>query len=444
MAPPRDPAQEPLRQRYLKLRSVLYDRATGLPAFPVLIDRLRAWLDDRRRIGLLYLRVDGLDQVESLYGWQVLDRILRRVAATLNEARDHELSPESLAALDRVAGTGFLVFIGETKQHKEPQRDDMRAVADKLARRLRRQFKRKEFAGLNPALEFSVGHAWIALDSFKRFERQVYAAIEEASSYEEDRQRRRRAAWTDEARRIVEEAAVESLLQPIVKLDSREVVGYEALARGPEGSPLHSPRALFEWCGRAGVETALDRVCCAAAIRSAPALSRSGKLFVNALAPTMDSPEETVEDLLRWLDEAAFAPADLVVEFSERGADEDPDRFSRVLERLKREKIGVALDDVGTGYATQAILERTEPNYLKLDVSLVREIQTHLIKQDLLLSLTRIAGRIGAEVIGEGVETEEEARALLDAGTGLAQGYLFAAPGSAAAVVGKPIPGRET
>jgi EAL domain-containing protein (putative c-di-GMP-specific phosphodiesterase class I) len=125
----------------------------------------------------------------------------------------------------------------------------------------------------------------------------------------------------------------------------------------------------------------------------------------------------------------------LVLEFSERSADADPDGFVEALERLKESGFAVALDDIGTGYASQTILERIQPDFLKLDVSLVRNIHENLIKQELLSSLIRIAGRLGSTVIAEGVESQEEVTALLEAGARYGQGYLFAVPAPASAAM---------
>jgi len=91
---------------------------------------------------------------------------------------------------------------------------------------------------------------------------------------------------------------------------------------------------------------------------------------------------------------------------------------------------------VGIGFASQAILERVRPDYLKIDVSLVHEIDRQLIKQELLASVVRIAERIGAGVIAEGVERDEEARTLRDAGARFGQGRLFAEPAPAEAMRG--------
>ena len=136
-------------------------------------------------------------------------------------------------------------------------------------------------------------------------------------------------------------------------------------------------------------------------------------------------------ELLDAAERAALSPQDLVLEFSERDADADPDRFAERLERLRHRGFSIALDDIGTGHVGHTVLERVRPDFLKLDRSLVREIDRNLIKQELLHSLVRIAGRIGADVIAEGVETEAEATTLKQAGTRYGQGFLFAEPAPA-------------
>jgi EAL domain-containing protein (putative c-di-GMP-specific phosphodiesterase class I) len=166
-------------------------------------------------------------------------------------------------------------------------------------------------------------------------------------------------------------------------------------------------------------------------------------LFLNVLPRGLDDvawQEITLPELMRAV---PLDPWDLVLEFSERAANGDPEAFLASLARLKKQGFAVALDDVGTGFGSQTILDRARPDYLKLDVSLVRNIDEHLIKQELLHSLIRIAARIDAAVIAEGVETEAEASTLREAGARYGQGYLFAEPASARAVSDERGPNRE-
>ena len=122
------------RTRYLKLRSVLYDRNTGLPAFPVLFDELRTALDERRGLGLVHVELVNLQMVESLYGWQVFDRIVARVADRLRGAVGSELPATALLGLSGVAGDRFCVFLPEREDGREVDRRWLGKVAPILGR----------------------------------------------------------------------------------------------------------------------------------------------------------------------------------------------------------------------------------------------------------------------------------------------------------------------
>jgi EAL domain-containing protein (putative c-di-GMP-specific phosphodiesterase class I)/GGDEF domain-containing protein len=432
-------SQELRHRRYLKLRSVLYDRITGLPAFPVLIDQLRSWLEERRAVGVVHVEAVNLDLVESLYGWQVFDRILARIAGALDAARGGQLPPKSVLGLNGVAGDRFAAFVPEGPGGCEPTKRYLTGVGAALEARLTEIFSTDEFAGLNPRLEFRVGNALLTHDPFYRFERRVYAALEEARAAHLARERRRRRGIGADLRRIIRDASLTTLFQPVVELDSREILGFEALSRGPEGTSLEAPRALFDASESLGVANELDHACRAAALAAWSGTNASHKVFLNGLPSSFAGLPAGDSASPDWLQRLAEAPNDVVLEFSERGADADPE-FLSTLRRLKDRGFGIAVDDIGTGFGGQEILEELRPDYLKLDGSLVRKINQNLIKQELLHSLVRIANRIGAAVIAEGVETEEEALALAAAGARYGQGYLFARPSTCPEQLGGRVP----
>ena len=136
--PTTDKAIQRLRLQYLKMKSVLYDRVTGLPALPLLFDQLRSLLDDRKEIGVLQVEVSDLDMVESLYGWQVFDDIVARVAVSLRGSVGKELPAGSLLALNGVAGDRFVLFVPEPLDGTEPRdevlADPGRAICARLER----------------------------------------------------------------------------------------------------------------------------------------------------------------------------------------------------------------------------------------------------------------------------------------------------------------------
>jgi EAL domain-containing protein (putative c-di-GMP-specific phosphodiesterase class I) len=428
----RRPPTEPIdyRTAYLKMRSVLHDRTTDLPALPLLFDRLRSWLDDRPALGLLHFEIADLGMVESLYGWQVFDGIVASVAQALRDSIGAELPAGSLVALNGVAGDRFVVFL---PPGPGAPATELALTADAVRGRLERTFAGEAFAGLNPALCFRAGQAWLRLDPFFRFERCVYAAIDEARGAHERRERRRELSWGDELRGILRSGSVHALFQPVVELASRSVLGHEALARGPRDSLFESPRAMFALSERMGVGAELDRLCHETALAASGALPLRGKLFLNlshGAAADGLGPDDPLE-LARQ--RHGLAAEDLVVEVSERATGADPVTWTDRLRRLRQAGYGVALDDVGTGRTRLETIRRIEPDYLKIDPSLVRGLHRSLMQQEIVATLVGLAASAGGSVIGEGVEHEAEAAALVRGGARYGQGHLFATPAAAAA-----------
>jgi EAL domain-containing protein (putative c-di-GMP-specific phosphodiesterase class I)/GGDEF domain-containing protein len=418
------------RNEFLRLRSALHDRITGLPSYPLLFDALRSALDRRRHLGVLHVDVANLDLVESLYGWQVFDRVLARIADVLRRLPGTELPRGALLAVNGVAGDRIVAFLPENGSGKEVEPADLARMAGATRVCLEQAFDEEEWAGLSPRLAFRVGHALLSEDPFYRFERRVHAAVEEARTLSVRRRRRAETVRGAELRRIIREAEIFSVFQPVVDLATGETIGHEALARGPKDSGFEMPAAMFAMSARLGVGVDLDRLCRRRAVQGSGALGETGrgKIFLNVLPGSLFDPEWFEESFAGLLSESSLSPRDLVLEVSERGADPDIDRLVSGLEALRDRGFGVALDDVGTGYASLATIEKVRPDYLKVDVSLVRGVDENLIKQELLSSLVHIARRIGAAVVAEGIESEKEAEAIRATGAPLGQGYLFAGP----------------
>ncbi|HKQ62449.1 MAG TPA: EAL domain-containing protein [Candidatus Polarisedimenticolaceae bacterium] len=421
MKAPPDEELRRYRTEYLRLKTALFDRATGLPAFPVLFDPLRELLDRHRQIGLVHVEAVNLGLVESLYGWQLLDGVLGRMASVLREGVGRELPDDTLLALDAVAGQHFLAFVPTAHDGGEVDTALLAAAGAALCARLDAAFSTPEFAGMGPQLAFRASHARLADSPFHRFERCIYAAIAEARAFHLERERRRERSWSEELQRIIYERAVDTVFQPVVELGSRAVLGHEAFVRGPRDTLFEAPRAMFALSSRVGLAGDLDRVCRDAALRASALVAERGKVFLNVLpAGSADWPPEPLLD-----------PHQLVLEFSERDAPADTRAFFAAMLRCKQRGFGLALDDVGTGELDGAVLEQLRPDYLKLDGSLVRAVHTNLLQLEVLRSIVRLAEQIGAEVIAENVESEQEVEALLDAGARYGQGYLFAPPAAA-------------
>jgi len=204
--------------------------------------------------------------------------------------------------------------------------------------------------------------------------------------------------------------------------------GFEALARGPKDSMFEMPRAMFALSGRVGASGDLDRLCRRSALREGAGVSGGGKLFVNVLPSTLGGSEWSAGAVPELLAASGRAPGDVVVEVSERAIGSESERLLQSWDALRGEGFTLALDDVGTGRDGGEALERLRPDYLKVDASVVRGIDTNLVKQEIFATIARAGGSIGARLVAVGVESAEEAATLFRLGARYAQGYHFAGP----------------
>jgi EAL domain-containing protein (putative c-di-GMP-specific phosphodiesterase class I) len=219
---------------------------------------------------------------------------------------------------------------------------------------------------------------------------------------------------------------IRSVYQPVVDLGTGEVVGYEALARGPQGTPWEAPRELFARARELGVVGDIDWACRAAAYRGALSgrLPASLPLMVNVepgyLAATPPAAVERVVAL-------AEQRLQVVFEITERDLVADPAGLLRAVRQARRAGHGIALDDVGAVPGSLALMPFVEPDVIKLDLTLVQGGSTADVG-GVVNAVTAQAERSGAVVLAEGIETAEHRQRALAMGATLGQGWLLGRP----------------
>ena len=213
--------------------------------------------------------------------------------------------------------------------------------------------------------------------------------------------------------------------QPIVCAPTRTLFGYEALMRTREPTLPH-PGVVLDTAERLGRQMELGRKVRASAAGPVAVDRGAGVLFVNL------HPMDLMDETLLSSDAPLTAIADRVVlEITERSS---LDNVSNVRERVTAlRKLGfrIAVDDLGAGYAGLTSFAQLEPDIVKLDMSLVRDVDASLTKRRLVGSMIALCKDMRILVVGEGVETTKERDVLLELGCDLLQGYLLSRPGPA-------------
>lgn len=211
--------------------------------------------------------------------------------------------------------------------------------------------------------------------------------------------------------------------QVIVHAATRARFGYEALLRSTDHSLPH-PGAILDAAERLERIPMLGRAVrgqCAKVIASAPAAR--GVVFINLhLLDLFD------KQLTSPFSALAKVASRVVLEITERTSLEGAHDVRFRVAELRELGFKIAIDDLGGGHARMGTFTPMDTDFVKLDMSLVRDIDKHPMKQRLVRSINELCRAHGTQVIGEGVETEAEARVLVDLGCDLLQGYLIAKP----------------
>lgn len=226
---------------------------------------------------------------------------------------------------------------------------------------------------------------------------------------------------------LLAQRRIACVYQPIVDLRSRSVVAYEALARGPAGSSLERPDALFRAAHDAGRLVDLDWACREAAVRGAveAGLPAGSTLFVNVEAATLGHPPpRRMAGLVREASERF----QIVVEITERALTDRPAELLGAVQQARSLGLAVAVDDVGADPRSLAVMPLLSPDVIKLDLRLVQRRPDAEIASVVNAVVAQIE-RTGGTVVAEGIETEEHLEAALSIGATVGQGWLFGRPG---------------
>ncbi len=213
--------------------------------------------------------------------------------------------------------------------------------------------------------------------------------------------------------------------QPIIDASKRQLVGYEALVRGPQQE--HAADVLQRV--PLGEIAAFDEDARRMAIGLAARLGLTTNIHLNAVLLGRADAPETIDSTLETAARCGISADRLVLEIKQEATVTDPSALAARLREYRRKGLRISIDDFGSGHAGLALLDHYQPDMISLSMWLVRGIETHGPRQAILRGLVQTCRDLGIDIIAKGVETTEEYRWLYDEGVERFQGFLFAKPG---------------
>jgi len=397
---------------------------------PEIVERFR----ERGALGAIVADASSLERIERAYGAFAHRRATSRLAKLVLDACGRELGPHDIVAMGDSSNDEIVLLLLGSADHAQLHSERLPALCEKLRQAIEKNGAQIAYPYSREPLDVPVGYALGLFHPGLREDRQVRVTVERARA---DAQLDQRVAQRGRDRRFLDlvlTEAVTILYEPIVHVETREVLGYEALVRGPWDTDLHTPGALFQHAEQTDLVFELDCLCRRVALREARGIEPGRKLFLNCLPTAIHDPAFRGDVLRRTLEELRLRPSDVVFEISEKESIANFSIFREARDYYGELGFQIALDDTGVAYGSLEAVMELSPNFIKVDMSLVRGVDTDPAREELLRALHAVASKIDASIIAEGIETADELAAIARLGIPYGQGYLF----------GRPAPLRRT
>ena len=387
-------------------------------------------LAERGSQGLIVIDASPLEVIEEQYGSDAFEEVRQRIFKILREQRGKEYRNEDVLTLDRPGGLRFIFFLERKRRRTNPTTvADLKVVQTRMTASLLPNLGRAAFPYCKTSPRIEVGYGMAVYNPLLHPTRIARTAFREALGIARHLREAERLLSREALLDIILRERVVTAFQPIMRLGpDRTVLGFEALSRGPRGSGLERADDLFGSATEHHLLVELDRLCRRRALLSSGRISTNAKIFVNTLPATIRDPQFRGRPLIEFLDKAQVAPDRIVIEITEKLVIENYNLFREAMAYFTDLGMSFAVDDVGSGYSGLESIARLKPTFLKIDMSLVRDVHVSVVNRAMVQAIISLGHGIGAAVIAEGIHTNEEAEALLEMGVDWGQGFLLARP----------------
>ncbi|MFT4111391.1 putative bifunctional diguanylate cyclase/phosphodiesterase [Silvibacterium sp.] len=412
-----------------------HDSLTGLGNRSFLFENLQTQLNaparrDKSSLYLMHVGLDRFQSVNELFGYQNGDALLKEAAERIEDL----LSDEDIAV--RLGADEFCILFGRINSQ-----DQARRMALRLLQLMEKPYT---LQGIEFPVTVSIGVCEVesrytdgedllragatALERAKRQGGNCYVFYDQAIFHET----LRAIETTLQLRTAVEQNQLELYYQPLVDMRDLSIYGVESLVRWNHPTRgLLPPGAFIELAEEAGSIIPMGVWAMEQTVADIRTMTQQGGrslvISLNVSSRQLDDPD-FLRHVKKLVSNCGIDPSLLQLEITESVFVRDPQRVGYLLQDIRALGVKIALDDFGTGYSSLSYLSNFPIDVLKIDQSFVRNMMHHRLNLDIVKMLIELSRKADMRVVGEGVETEEQAMALLHAGCNFGQGYLYSRP----------------
>jgi len=411
-----------------------YDRLTNLPNRNLVLDRLRQSMKLALRVSshvaVLFADVDRFKKINDSMGHGAGDILIKEVANRLQSCvRDGD-------TVARFGGDEFLIILNDVQDISDSEliaKKALEAIAEKFV-----------IHGQDFYLSLSIGISGFpdngleAIDLIKNADIAMYKAKDAGKNRFQfytsdfDNQAKQKVQMEAELRHALERSELYLTFQPQINLKTKKISGAEALIRWQSNIlGFVTPDEFIPLAEETGLIVSIGewvlRSACEAAIKWQSLFSDELRVAVN-VSPRQFMEANFSQIVQTVLTETGLNPTKLELEITENLLAENAQQIVAIISELKDMGVSIALDDFGTGYSSLSYLKKFSFDILKIDRSFVMDITNNDEDASLCRAIAALAQALNMEVIGEGVETQEQLELLDTIGVDLIQGYYYSKP----------------
>ena len=375
-------------------------------------------------LGVVVVDASPLQAIEVQHGCDAYARVLAELEKRLTGVTATFFQPGDLLVRSEPGRAEYALLLVRVSGSSFSG-TQMASISTRLQRGLEQQGQRIVYPFRKQCPRLRVGTGVAIRNPRLSVQTQIRTTLEEARKDAELDDRIVRRQHRQRFLGVLLDRRVQSVYEPIVSASSLTVYGYEALARGPEGTEYGSAGALFGAAAEHGLLYELDSLCRSAALEGASAFPSGTKLFMNIRPTAIHDPRFQPSALIRTLEKSGLGPADVVFEVSEQESIQNYDVFREARDKYGQLGFQFALDDTGAGYASLEAAMELSPEFIKVDRAFIQGIDEDPGRQAMVRGFQQVARSVGARLIGEGLDRLEELQKLAELGIEFGQGWLF-------------------
>ncbi|MFD2444496.1 EAL domain-containing protein [Bacillus sp. CGMCC 1.16607] len=377
---------------------------------------------DGFEVAVIVFNIKNLHDIHGQLGQLHYKKFINRLKFIFKYSVDRHFEKDEIVALHDYYSDGLTLYVRVNQKRDCLSEIDiiMKKISDEVEKNILIEYP-------TVPIYFDTGYMFVEKKHYSIHEA-IYKAHQQSVAMAEKRVQSEFNEMLFSISKIVSQKDIKLLAQPIIDVESREIKAWEMLTRGPKGTDLESPLQLFSVARQTGKLYELELIVLEKTLEQIQQSGSFHDFFINFTPLTLGNGRFVRDVKKLLLKYKSIPPSQITIEVTERDSIETIKDFVYNIKVLRTMGFRIAVDDTGAGYASLNTISEIMPDIIKIDRSVIQNIDKNTVKESMLKGLLLVAKETGSLVVAEGIESAEEALVLSRNKVDLAQGYFYARP----------------